>query len=533
MEKKSAKRKFAKSACAEAGNFSLVLRRRFDTLQAVFQRRRHDWPHTVEAMRRLQTALDLEFPAAARGVKRRLRLYEPRKHYQRALRLKKANTALREQLAKVTESKSKNSNFLSPEWLLRVFLSMPAVSARGMAHSFRDVVGSDFNTVSRTSIGKVRDVWVEMYKPMVLKVAADRAAVAIGAAKAARAIFVPLYLVLVQDEAEIRLRSREGLEGIAIPRRSRASKVQQNIVEMAFPAGSMNIPTELEALGDKTAGTLATCFERLLREITASVLPPPQPQADDQSQAADQPEKWLFNILVGDGIATNEAAAKLLWSCIKERGLGPGIRYFLLVIKCATHQVGLTAKSAVIGRAAEVAGGTLHEHIAGVCVRLYKYLICDYYDEFASAAHDYVSRFLEVLPHSEADPAATGAMARMQKMYTTHVIPDELVALWNNGLGRLCHVVRDGQNPLEERPRLVVAFVQFIVRFLLIVDSSPTLSRFFTFRSCGARMLTMYLLGIPEHVLQVRGVKPRKENQKRLIQKKNKSKRRRHNEDIL
>ena len=109
---------------------------------------------------------------------------------------------------------------MSPEWLLRVFLTMPAMSARGMAQSFRDIVGADVNTVSRTSIGSVRDTWVEMYKPMVLKVAADRAAVATGAAKAARAIFVLLYLVLVQGEAEIRPRGRDGLEDIAIPRRS-------------------------------------------------------------------------------------------------------------------------------------------------------------------------------------------------------------------------------------------------------------------------------------------------------------------------
>ena len=63
---------------------------------------------------------------------------------------------------------------------------------------------------------------------------------------------------------------------------------------------------------------------------------------------------------------------------------------------------------------------------------------------------------------------------------------------------------------------MVAKFVQWIVKHLLHVDSSPTLSRFFTFRDCTDRMLTMLLIGMPAHALKVRGVKPRKENQKRL-----------------
>ena len=94
-------------------------------------------------------------------------------------------------------------------------------------------------------------------------------------------------------------------------------------MELITKSGSIDIPTELEALGDKSAATLATSFERILRSEIASVLPattamPATGGANAQPQAAaTDPEIWLFHILVGDGIATNEAAAKRLWACLQ------------------------------------------------------------------------------------------------------------------------------------------------------------------------------------------------------------------------
>ena len=91
-----------------------------------------------------------------------------------------------------------------------------------------------------------------------------------------------------------------------------------------------------------------------------------------------------------------------------------------------------------------------------------------------------------------------------------------MLSLWNNGLHRLSHAVPASEDPIAERPRLVREFVQCIATHLLHVDSSPTLSRFFTCRDCIDRMLVMHLIGMVRYVLRVRKVKPRKENQKRL-----------------
>ena len=220
---------------------------------------------------------------------------------------------------------------------------------------------------------------MEFYKPMVLKLGADRVAVFVASATRNRAAFAPIFILHVQDEADIRLRSKEG-DNLPGPNRSRTSKVQQHVVELVAVHGSLDIPTEMEALGDKTAATLCINFERLVRHIAAGVLPSTGGGAQPQASVAKKPQAdiWLFHIIVGDGIATNEAAAKRLWACLQKRELGDRVRYLLVVIICDMHQAGLTAKSTVAGRAATAAArGELYKGISGVAVRLYKYLIND------------------------------------------------------------------------------------------------------------------------------------------------------------
>ena len=72
----------------------------------------------------------------------------------------------------------------------------------------------------------------------------------------------------------------------------------------------------------------------------------------------------MIHILIGDGIPTNLVAAKLLWASVAQVPLGPRVRYFLVAVKCATHQ------AAVAGTFAAAAGGELYKTIAGVAVKL-------------------------------------------------------------------------------------------------------------------------------------------------------------------
>ena len=91
-----------------------------------------------------------------------------------------------------------------------------------------------------------------------------------------------------------------------------------------------------------------------------------------------------------------------------------------------------------------------------------------------------------------------------------------MVPLWNNGVGKLSHVVASGANPAGSRPKLVEQFTEFIVKRLLAPDEHPTLSRFFTFRKCIDAMLTMMLISLPFAVFKLEKIKPHEENQKRL-----------------
>ena len=94
-----------------------------------------------------------------------------------------------------------------------------------------------------------------------------------------------------------------------------------------------------------------------------------------------------------------------------------------MVIVCGTHQVGLTAKSAVTGRAAAAAArGKLYEDIAGVAVRLFKYLVNEYYGEFAFSINQWIHRDLEILQPDDADTAGQASPRSWRVNHTVWVV---------------------------------------------------------------------------------------------------------------
>ena len=58
--------------------------------------------------------------------------------------------------------------------------------------------------------------------------------------------------------------------------------LQQHVFSIFGVSGHADVPTELEALGDKTTQTLATSFERLLRDVAKAVLSRPHAAANHQ-----------------------------------------------------------------------------------------------------------------------------------------------------------------------------------------------------------------------------------------------------------
>ena len=495
--------------------------------------RRGAHPRTTAALDQLHEAIEAEFGPQRGQATDRANIMSMRvvRLRQRACRAEKKVAQLQDQVASITAAKVAGGR-LSDECFVRVFLASPVVTGRALSQAFRDILGPEGAVVSRPSMEGIRDAWVEIYKPMVLKTCAEMVAEGLEAARQEGRAFAPVIFLHCQDEFDARLRSGDPRDGPKMPRRGRASKVQQHVLRLVVGHRERDIPSELEALGDKTAGTLATSFERVLRRLvellplstqsassiaaSSSVEPPRR-----RLRTATGPDIWVVHILVGDGINTNEAAAKLLWSCVASVPLGRGVRYFLILVKCATHQVALSAKAAVEGVPTKIAGGELHKSLVGTAVRLYKYILCDYFEEVCSAVHVWVDRTLEVLPAAScgADPNCQQQTVALRELYTEHVLPDGMLALFNNGLQRMTHVLAVGRVPANERPRLVNEFTQWHVQHLARVDACPCPSRFFTFRGATDRMLAMHLVGFPINALSLPATvaAAREESRKRVL----------------
>jgi hypothetical protein len=115
---------------------------------------------------------------------------------------------------------------------------------------------------------------------------------------------------------------------------------------------------------------------------------------------------------VGDGVNTNEKAARILLASVRKHCLEHRFRYFLMVVKCANHQTNLSLGSAVSGRAALAAaentiafsGASIetrqqasrpdapHRNSCGAIVRLFKFLMSDYYTDFYANLQDLVRK---------------------------------------------------------------------------------------------------------------------------------------------
>ena len=137
----------------EVKGFHRKLRRQVDRLAAYFEAGTTiQYPKTSDAILRLRETVDAEMKTRrnranpfefasllARGQKHELASGPSRKHYQRSLRLQRDNDQLRAKLKSHTAVKA-GGKHISPEWIVKMFLTLPGQNARGLTQSFRDVV---------------------------------------------------------------------------------------------------------------------------------------------------------------------------------------------------------------------------------------------------------------------------------------------------------------------------------------------------------------------------------------------------------
>ena len=307
----------------------------------------------------------------------------------------------------------------------------------------------------------------------------------------------------------------------------------------------------------------------------------------------------MVHILIGDGVPTNEAAAKVLLSWAARDALPNDLMYLLINIKCSSHQANLAVASAVCGEVALTAAlsqaslpllaapsqkaaveGTpfAGKRICGAIVRLFKYLMSDYFDDFMTC-------LLEIVAHMEACDTTPALEARfaewrgMGRLYGSQVFPDGLLDLMNCGFGDWRHrttaetpsgagsaaasapeaaVAPAGAaarapvaaacapggavtapraaarapasaagapeasaapgSPVAGHMQSVRDGVQRILRRrLLVVDEKPTLTRMFTFSGHVHGLLLIDLLECADSLVQLRGNKAQDKGRTRMM----------------
>ena len=152
----------------------------------------------------------------------------------------------------------------------------------------------------------------------------------------------------LHDETQMRLRSQLSAapaveHGPAVvsalrraPLRGRSSKIQNNVATMHRDCTDQPAPVllELQPLARNTVETLVTALSHVIETV-----------ANRMASSMKGSVARLIHCLVGDGIYTNNAAARLLWSWAAAAPVAP--HYRLLVFTRSTHAAKLVARTAI------------------------------------------------------------------------------------------------------------------------------------------------------------------------------------------
>ena len=142
-----------------------------------------------------------------------------------------------------------------------------------------------------------------------------------------------MFITHLHDEAQMRTKSCVQSQ-VGVPMRTKYSMVQNNVITLSF-AEHQSLPFlfRLQALETKTAHNLCTA----LLEVVLECL----------NTAKLAATAMVVHILVGDAVASNLAAARVLWHHLQGQRLS--VRYRLVVVKCVSHQANLCTSAAVRG----------------------------------------------------------------------------------------------------------------------------------------------------------------------------------------
>ena len=374
--------------------------------------------------------------------------------------------------------------------MVRAGLSDPGTSVRSISDFCQDFPKEEARNISHTSVAAARDAFAQIIKEQ------SRAEVASHSGKLEG---LPFFVTHIHDEAIMRLRST--LAGLPHHvARARYTKVQNNVVRIHLDGETFEWYTELQALAEKSAPTVAQAILQVIKEIIQT--------ARSCRHQASTSRLRVIHMLTGDAIPTNLAAAKHVLEVVR-RECSHGhlaVQYRLLVWVCASHQSNPVVQIAILGRIMKhpVHGDT----IAAACSRLYKYLLPSYTEEFSKALWAHLDETMQVQePNGVNDEAAQ----HLQQLYGKEVLPDNILSLFNVSM-----TVRVHAGNQVDREQVVREAFRILSQRLLLVEERPVVTRFFLFTTCVWTLLCMKLLALPSCIFSLNTSRIREENGKRL-----------------
>ena len=356
----------------------------------------------------------------------------------------------------------------------------------------------------RDTVTRARNAFVEIVKEQNHAEVCAAAAFAVGDPSSLKIFHV--YVPHVHDEVLLRMRSvvlstssSSSLAGA----RGRSSKVLNH--DLAADIGLTEIPwiSEIQALKNKDARSIASGLIIPVRALLQAVEKGARQQSADSSAI-------VCHILTGDGIATNEAAARWVLAYMRAWCQRIGFVYRQMCIICGGHTSNLVVLTALCGGFVKEPQKT--DSICANSSRVFRHLMVDYSEEFSMSLWRWLESETRLLQEHEVDSVAMAAAKDLQKLYGSAVLPDELLEVYNSGLARPHHrPVGDADLPEVRR-----WFFRVLRNAVIVLDEHPVVSRMFTFVSCVQTLLRYRLLHLPATVFSVSLVKPRAENQARL-----------------
>lgn len=155
--------------------------------------------------------------------------------------------------------------------------------------------------------------------------------------------------------------------------------------------------------------------------------------------------------------------------------------------------------------------------LCGALVRLFKYLIPAYFQEFASGLRQFIitSTTEESLVLLDPQPEDRRPDFGMRQLYGDFVFPTILTDVLNVNVFEWKHAFHAGGARMSLN-QLRGELFAIIYKLILRHEDKPIITRFFLFASCTARLLLCKLLGLPVEIFQTNLTQPQLQNAKRL-----------------